>query len=569
MTDSPAATQRDSRKSASLHSKHQDASSEQTLQDIEQPSSLDAEKDRALPPDGGYGWVCVVCNACINAHTWGINSAYGVFLGYYLSSNAFPGTSALAYAFVGGLSISQAMLIAPLATYVVHRFGTRASLNTGIFFETLALIGASFATKLWHLILSQGVCFGWGMGFLFTASVGILPQWFLKRRSLANSLSAAGSGLGALIYSLAAGRAIQTVGLPWTFRILAICTFSVNIIACNLLRDRNKLIGTRNRAFDLSILRRPEFLLVQAWGCFSMLGYVVIVFSIPAYARSIGLSESQGYILNAIVSLGQMLGRPIIGLTSDRYGRINLACLYSLCSGLAIFAFWIPTEAAPSPYGLLIFYSIVGGGLAGTFWTTIAPVSTEVVGLKDLPGALSLTWLLLVPPTTVSQPIALELRSLNQQHWVYLHPQIFTGFMYVAGAMCLWVLRGWKIGQVEEVERRVLAAKRRSVRTALVEKQEEKAQDELAGKELQGGELLPDGGGNEDAIETAASSRHQRNPAAGADEATAKPDTEAAEAEKVDITPAVIERIGTQEDVRDASWRWRDLLRRMCKLQKV
>lgn len=27
-----------------------------------------------VPPDGGYGWVCVICNAFINGHTWGINS---------------------------------------------------------------------------------------------------------------------------------------------------------------------------------------------------------------------------------------------------------------------------------------------------------------------------------------------------------------------------------------------------------------------------------------------------------------------------------------------------------------
>ena len=27
-----------------------------------------------VPPDGGYGWVCVVSSALINAHTWGVNS---------------------------------------------------------------------------------------------------------------------------------------------------------------------------------------------------------------------------------------------------------------------------------------------------------------------------------------------------------------------------------------------------------------------------------------------------------------------------------------------------------------
>lgn len=100
------------------------------------------------------------------AHTWGVNSSYGVFLAYYLNNNYFPNTSALTYAFIGGLSISQAMMIAPLATHVIHLYGTRVCLHLGVFFETLSLIGASFATQKYQLILSQGVCFGWGMGFL-------------------------------------------------------------------------------------------------------------------------------------------------------------------------------------------------------------------------------------------------------------------------------------------------------------------------------------------------------------------------------------------------------------------
>lgn len=26
-----------------------------------------------VPPDSGYGWVCVVCVFMVNAHTWGLN----------------------------------------------------------------------------------------------------------------------------------------------------------------------------------------------------------------------------------------------------------------------------------------------------------------------------------------------------------------------------------------------------------------------------------------------------------------------------------------------------------------
>lgn len=25
-------------------------------------------------PEGGYGWVCVICTFFVNAHTWGVNS---------------------------------------------------------------------------------------------------------------------------------------------------------------------------------------------------------------------------------------------------------------------------------------------------------------------------------------------------------------------------------------------------------------------------------------------------------------------------------------------------------------
>jgi hypothetical protein len=32
-----------------------------------------------VPPNGGYGWVNVVCVFLINAHTWGVNSVSDVF----------------------------------------------------------------------------------------------------------------------------------------------------------------------------------------------------------------------------------------------------------------------------------------------------------------------------------------------------------------------------------------------------------------------------------------------------------------------------------------------------------
>lgn len=34
-----------------------------------------------VPPDGGYGWVCVACCFTVNAMTWGVNSVRGFWVG--------------------------------------------------------------------------------------------------------------------------------------------------------------------------------------------------------------------------------------------------------------------------------------------------------------------------------------------------------------------------------------------------------------------------------------------------------------------------------------------------------
>lgn len=58
---------------------HDPADNEPVNIDPEQ-AQLPAHIVVEAPPDGGYGWVCVVCVFLINAHTWGINSVGPVAL---------------------------------------------------------------------------------------------------------------------------------------------------------------------------------------------------------------------------------------------------------------------------------------------------------------------------------------------------------------------------------------------------------------------------------------------------------------------------------------------------------
>lgn len=404
----------------------------------------DNDDEPPPPPNGGYGWVCTACVLCINAHTWGLNSSYGVFLAHYLANNTFPGATSLHYAFIGSLSISCGLLVSPTATMSAARFGTKPTLFFGAVLQAASLICASFAFEIWHLFLTQGVLFGMGMGFLFVPSIAIVPQWFTTRRSMANGISACGSGLGGVVYSFAAGAMIKNLGLEWAFRILGILAFVANTVSTILIKDRNKLIGSNQAAFDVSLLKRAEYLLLLGFSCFSMLGYVVLIFSLSNYANEIGLDSSQAALISGIFNLGQFCGRPFIGFFSDKTGRINMACITTFLCGVFAFATWINAKS----YGVLVFYAISGGFVAGTFWATIAPVTAEVVGLKGVPSALSILWLSLLLPVTFSEPIALEIFDGTG---TYIGTQLWTGFMFMAAALCLFVLRGWKIGEMAEI----------------------------------------------------------------------------------------------------------------------
>ncbi|KAK2024770.1 major facilitator superfamily transporter [Colletotrichum zoysiae] len=395
--------------------------------------------------EGGYGWVIVGCVFLINAHTWGLNSSYAIFLAYYLHSGAFPGASPLTLAFVGGLSFSVALLISPIVTYCIPRIGTQASLGIGVVVQAAALIGASFTTEIWHLLLSQGIGFGVGMGFAFNSTVGLVPQWFVVRRSFATAIATAGSGLGGLIYSLGTNAMIHNIGLPWAFRILAILSFVVNGACCLMIKDRNKVLGSVHIAFHKDIFKRIEFWLFVSWGFFGLFGYVISVFSIADYAQTVGFTASQGSIVSAMFNLSQGIGRPVIGLVSDRFGRINVAGLGTLIAGLATFFIWI--LAGKHFAGIIIF--ALFGAFSGVLWPTVGPVGVEVVGIQLLPSALSIFWIILVIPATFAEPIGLTLKTFGSD--AYLKVQVFTGVMYIAALLSIWFLRSWKIRQLDTI----------------------------------------------------------------------------------------------------------------------
>ena len=395
--------------------------------------------------------------------TWFHNKAYGIFLDFFLTKDRYPGATSLDYALIGGLSTSMSLVITPLINTSSRLAGTRPTLAFGLVFITASLVGASFATQVWQLYLSQGVCFGWGLGFLYVGSSNIIPQWFSTRRSLANGISAAGVPFGGIVYSLAISSMLEGSGPALTFRILAICAFVANLVAIILLHDRNKVQQPNQSAFNYRLLKRLEIWLVIGWGCLSELGYTILLYSLPNYAHRIGLNAHQGSIVAALINLGLLIGRPSTGYLSDTWGRINMATATTGLCGVACLIVWIFSKS----FGSLCFFAILAGMLCGTFWATVAPIGADVAGLSEVPSTLSVVLFCMAVPNTckshiiismsrfrltslcvVAEPIGLAMRRATGD--IYFDVQIFTGFMFIGASICNLFLRGWMIRKTDE-----------------------------------------------------------------------------------------------------------------------
>jgi MFS family permease len=88
-----------------------------------------------------------------------------------------------------------------------------------------------------------------------------------------------------------------------------------------------------------------------------MLGYTILLFSLPNYASRIGLSEDKVPIVGAMVNLGMAVGRLVVGYYGDSVGSINMATGATLFGSLVCFFVWMFAKS----YGVLVLAAILAG----------------------------------------------------------------------------------------------------------------------------------------------------------------------------------------------------------------
>ncbi|CAM9016988.1 unnamed protein product [Wickerhamomyces anomalus] len=408
-----------------------------------------------VPPDGGYGWLCCACVTAMNFATWGVNCSYGIFLSFYLKNDVFPKATPTDYALIGGLIVFLTLILIPYSAVLLIKFGYRVTASIGIIIQLAGYIGASFSTTIGQLYVTQGILIGISYGFIFGANSIVLPSWFLKKRALANGISHFGNGLGGVVFTLAINKLIiETGDQKWALRVLAIVSFVICTVAMLLVKIRipqnssfkepnnNTTMKIFRNIFDYKVWKSFPLQLATIWTSIGTTGYVICLYSLSNYTLSMGFSQHQAMVVTVVLNASQAVGRPMIGVLSEKCGRVNFTTFATFFTCIIVFVFWINLKS----YGALIIFTILLGFFVGISSVNVVPLVVDVVGLNSFASGLGWANSFAAIMSLISEVIALNLRdySLVDRN-PYFHCQIFVGAMYFVAFLVLIPYREWRI----------------------------------------------------------------------------------------------------------------------------
>lgn len=90
---------------------------------------------------------------------------------------------------------------APFSFALLQRFPhhRRHCAVLGLVIMIIGLVASSFATRVSHLILTQGILYAIGGSMLYTPTIIFLDEWFIARKGFAFGVMWAGTGIDPLV----------------------------------------------------------------------------------------------------------------------------------------------------------------------------------------------------------------------------------------------------------------------------------------------------------------------------------------------------------------------------------
>jgi MFS family permease len=338
-----------------------------------------------------YGWVIVAVGFVTMAIGVSARTAFSLLFPPILDEYGWErGVTAGVFSF--GFFVSA--MLSPFVGRLMDRRGPRVVIEMGVIVMAAGLMLAPFARLPWHLYATLGALVGGGGNCLgYTGQSLFLPNWFVRRRGLAASLTFSGVGVGSIVL------------LPWLQSLIAragwraaCCTLGLLVLGVlmplNLLLKRSpadlglppdgdatssraaaaerlRVVDPAWVAVDWTLaraLRTARFWWIAVGYFFGLFAWYAVQVHQTKYLVEIGFSPNHAAWALGFVSLVAVPGQIALGHLSDRIGREWVWTIGSLGFVFCLLALLGLRHAPTEP---LLWFMVVAQGMLGYSLTSV------------------------------------------------------------------------------------------------------------------------------------------------------------------------------------------------------
>lgn len=346
----------------------------------------------AKRPNFFYGYVIVLITFLTLMLITGAFYSFGVFfkpviMEFGWTRAATAGAFSLCLLANGFISIFTGRLS--------DRFGPRLVMTgCGLFLGAGYLLMSQINT-IWHLYLFYGVLIGVGMSGGFVVMTSTIARWFVNRRGLMIGVAVSGIGFGTVIVPPIANWLISSEGWRMSYILIGITILILVVSAAQFLRrepDQMGMVtyfegGVEKANSDLgnvtfSLLRavhtRQFWIICMVYLCFGFSLQAIMVHIVP-HATDLAISAASAASILAVIGVGSIAGRIIMGTTADRIGN-RLATTICFCVMSADLLWLLVTNELWMFYPFAAIFGFTYGGLVAL----MSPLLAELFGLGSL-----------------------------------------------------------------------------------------------------------------------------------------------------------------------------------------
>lgn len=308
-----------------------------------------------------YGWRMIAAASAIRVLGGGLH-LYG-FTVFFLPLSQDLGISRAATSLVFSLARAEGAIEAPIAGYLIDRFGPRPVMLTAVAFSGVGyMLLAGAESYITFLLIYLGVIsLAFGAGFMHSPMV-LANTWFIRRRTLAMTLISASIGVGGVLISPLLAMAVQAWGWRWGSFLAGFGLLLLGVPLATLVRRSPESMGLlpdgdlpeKTREAHLSGIDRkqqgieePAFTVSQAMrtSAFWMLilatmvrvaGFsTMMVHFIPIMVWK-GLTEQRAALLLGVFAFFSLLSHLLVGWLADFVNKPRLMAFSTLMASGAL-----------------------------------------------------------------------------------------------------------------------------------------------------------------------------------------------------------------------------------------